>query len=106
MKRSLVPSLALSATFVLPLASAARAQSYNFTSFDGPSQTTAVTTTVTDLSESGVVAGFTTDSSGAFTNFTGTPGAFKTLNLPTTAFINGINSSGQVVGQMERRHLS
>lgn len=94
-----LPALAL---LGLALSPAARAQSYQFTNFDGPVQTTAGATskgtTVNGISNSGVVVGFTADNNGAFTNFSGTPGALTVLNLPATANANGINAAGLVVG--------
>ena len=97
-----LPALAL---LGLALSPAAHAQSYQFTSFDGPVQTTAgatlVATTVNGISNSGVVVGFTSDNNGVFTNFSGTPGtpgALTALNLSGTANANAINTSRQVVG--------
>lgn len=98
-------SLSALALLGLALSPAAHAQSYQFTSFDGPVQTTAgatlVTTTVNGISNSGVVVGFTSDNNGVLTNFSGTPGtpgALTALNLSGTANANGINTSRQVVG--------
>ena len=92
---------ALSAALVLPLAQAAQAQ-YSFTNFDGPVQTPAgamiAATTIDGISNSGSLVGYTSDNNGAYTNFSGMPGAFTTLNIPTTAVPNGINTSQQVVG--------
>ena len=101
-RRFSLPALAL---LGLALSPATHAQSYQFTNFDGPVQTTAgatlVATTVNGISNSGVVVGFTSDNNGVLTNFSGTPGApgaLTALNLSGTANANAINTSRQVVG--------
>lgn len=95
-------SLPVLALLGLTLSPAVRAQSYQFTNFDGPVQTTAgatvAATTVNGISNSGAVVGSTADSNGAFTNFSGKPGALTALNLPGTASANGINAAGLIVG--------
>ena len=92
---------ALSAALVLPLTQSAQAQ-YSFTNFDGLVQTTAgamvASTTINGISNSGSVVGSTIDNNFAITNFSGVPTAFTTLNIPTSAVPNGINTSQQVVG--------
>lgn len=97
--RFTLPALAL---LGLALSPAAQAQSYQFTNFDGPVNTTAgatlASTTVNGISNSGLVVGFTSDNNGVFTNFAGVPGALTTLNLSGAANANGINTSRQVVG--------
>ncbi len=97
--RHVLPMLAL---LGLALAPAAQAQSYSFTNFDGPVNTTPgatlVSTTVNGISNSGLVVGFTSDNNGVFTNFAGVPGALTTLNLSGAANANAINTYRQVVG--------
>ena len=100
--RRTVSHLALCIVVTLPLSSAVKAQSYTFTNFDGPVSAAAggtlVSTTVNGISNSGTIVGFTTDSNGGFSNFSGTASSQALLNLPVTANANGINTIGQVVG--------
>jgi hypothetical protein len=92
---------ALSAALALPLAQSAQAQ-YSFSNFGGQVHTTAgamvASTTISGISNSGSVVGSTSDNKFAITNFSGVPEAFTTLNIPTTAVPNGINTSQQILG--------
>lgn len=88
--------LGLSVPFALALLAPASAQSYNFTDFDASGSGPA--TTVNGISNSGTTVGFYVNADGAFSNFSGTPGAITALNLSGAANANGINTSGQVVG--------
>ncbi|MGO9110714.1 MAG: PEP-CTERM sorting domain-containing protein [Thermoguttaceae bacterium] len=75
---------------------------YQFTNFDGPTPN-AAGTTIDGISNIGTVVGFTSPDDVSFNNFTANPllstsAANVQVNGSTTAFANGINSSGTVVG--------
>jgi probable HAF family extracellular repeat protein len=83
----------VSATIAAPLVFA---DSYSFTTIDVPGSTT---TSASGINASGEIVGTYTDSSGNQHGFEYTNGTYTTINGPGSyTQVNGINNSGQIVG--------
>ena len=80
------------------------ADGYTFTNFDFPNSGNAAAagTNVNGIANNGDVVGFSLDNNGALTNYLQTPnGTITALNLNSlTAMAFGVNSAGDVVGQL------
>jgi hypothetical protein len=98
MKRTMELFAVAAVLAVALTATPAKADSYNFFSFDGPQA--AAGTTVDGINNNDQIVGFSTDDNDNVTNWTrNVNGTFNILNVPNGSFANGANVTPTVVGQ-------